>query len=612
MQRRLMGAYLIFIIIPIVFSGSVFYSVATSVFRTISGRQALQMLKATDLALRTALREIDVVSDLVVASDTAQQLVNAENSDRINDTLALEAMKRNIIALMTRNGRVRGAALYGTDRLILEYGTLGAVPYERFSSLYAYHEARRAMGRPIWLGPIENAGLIEENVELTKDEMPWALSQVRVMKDFYTLEDIGYLVLHIDPSLIENIFFELFQGEADGVFLLNGGCLVLFGNDKKMAGRTIPLFQVDRIGGEREGSFFTRWDGKPVLASYVRSETGWILASLTSWERLERAGAWFRTATIALFLPVLALAFFFNFFFMRRFTVFVDLLSRAMHRLREGDLSVRLAPVQGEKFALLRDDFNSMSERIGELVARIEYEQAVKKDAEFRMLQAQIKPHFLYNTLESINALASMNGQKEIHQITVNLGKLLRLSISRENYSSVSDEVAHVRSYLEIQKVRYNNRFEYSLDCDPRLARHRVIKLILQPIVENALYHGLDSIESGGKIWIAGTIEGDGAGVGVFTVRDNGKGVGNAVLECLASEAVRRSSETALPASPGAPAAASAQAPNGEEVPLGHGILSVWERLSIAYGRSYGLRICDNGDGTIVKIRFPLDGGTAS
>jgi two-component system sensor histidine kinase YesM len=176
-----------------------------------------------------------------------------------------------------------------------------------------------------------------------------------------------------------------------------------------------------------------------------------------------------------------------------------------------------------------------MAERIGALVARIEYEQAVKKEAEFRMLQAQIKPHFLYNTLESINALASMNGQKDIHQITVNLGKLLRLSISREAYSSVADEIAHVRSYLEIQKIRYNHRFEYVLDCDPRLSRCRVIKLILQPIVENALYHGLDSMETGGRIWIAGTLEGDGQ-VGVFTVRDNGTGVGNAVLESVAVE----------------------------------------------------------------------------
>ncbi len=607
MQRRLTGAYLIFIVLPILFSGSVFYSVATSIFRTISERQAVQMLKATDLALRTALREIDVVSDLVIASETTQRFVNSQNRGEIVDTIALQAMRRQVIAILTRNGRIRGAALYGKDRLLLEYGIRDAVSYQRFSSLYAFHEARKAAGRPIWLGSMENAGLVGENIELSMEDKPAMLSQVRVMKDLYTLEDIGYLVIHVEPAVIENLFFELFQGEKDGVFLLNKGGLALFGNDKSKVGRRLPLFEEERLGAGRDGAFMTRWDGEPMLASYVRSDTGWILASLTSWKSLERTGAWFRTSTIALFLPVLGLAFFFNFFFMRRFTSFVDLLSRAMHRLRGGDLAVRLEAVKGEKFALLRDDFNSMAERIGQLVARIEYEQAVKKEAEFRMLQAQIKPHFLYNTLESINALASMNGQKDIHQITVNLGKLLRLSISREAYSSVADEIAHVKSYLEIQKIRYNHRFEYALECDPRLSRFRVIKLILQPIVENSLYHGLDSLETGGRIWISGTLEGEGT-VGVFTVRDNGTGVGNAVLESIAVEAVRRSAVVAIPGSPEAEAAAE----EAEGAALGHGILSVWERLAIAYGSAYGLRICDNGDGTIVKIRFPIQGGSAS
>jgi two-component system sensor histidine kinase YesM len=564
------------------------------------------MLKATDLALRTALREIDVVSDLVVASDVAQGLVNAENRGDQGDSIAMEEMKRNVVDLLTRNRRIRGAALYGKDRLVLEYGMMGTIPYQSLTSLYAYREAVAAAGRPVWLGPIENAGLFLEGIEKPMGEKPWALSQIRLMKDFYTLEDIGYLVLHLDASLIDNIFFELFQGEADGVFLLNRDHLVLFGNEKSMVGRQLAIFDGEVAESDWEGSFFTRWNDAPFLASYVRSGTGWILASLTSWERLELTGAWLRTATVALFLPVLALAFFFNFFFMRRFTAFVDLLSRAMHRLRGGDLSVRLAEVKGKEFALLRDDFNSMSERIEELVARIAYEQAVKKDAEFRMLQAQIKPHFLYNTLESINALASMNGQTEIHQITVNLGKLLRLSISHEDFFTVADEIAHVRAYLEIQKIRYNRRFEYTLDCDPRMARRRVIKLILQPVVENALYHGLDSVETGGRIWITGSIE-DGTATGVFTVRDNGKGVGAAVLESLAQEAARRSSRTRV----SIPQEGADRAAKDEGAPLGHGILSVWERLTIAYGAAYGLRICDNGDGTIVKIRFPIEGGSA-
>jgi two-component system sensor histidine kinase YesM len=588
-QRRIMSAYLFLVFFPILFAGSLFYTTAAAVFRSAADAQASRTLQATDLALRTALREIDVVSDLAICSDSVQTLLTTGDSDAGADFLAKEAMKRDAVAVLSGNVRILGAALYGRRGLLLQFGAGDAPPYREFIEQTAYARAVLAAGRPVWLGPAENGSLFAPTADRRI-----CFSQVRLVKDFYTLEDIGVLVLQLDPELIESIFFELFAGVDDGVFLLNANKLVLFGNDAALIGQRLPVF--DAVGDAPEGSFLSRWNDRPVLASYLRSKTGWILVSLASLERLEKTGQLFRNAAALLFLPVLGFAFFFNFYFMRRFTSFVDVLSRTMHRLRGGELSVRLAPVRGPEYSLLRDDFNSMAERLERQVADIQREQAVKRDAEFRLLQAQIKPHFLYNTLESINALASLRGDQEIMKITTNLGKLLRLSIAKDDFLTVSDEIAQVRAYLEIQKVRYRRRFEYEIDVDPRLAKYRIIKLILQPVVENAIYHGFESYESGGKIRVSGRTVAGFPQRACLTIEDNGAGVPDAVLAALAREAVRTDGLGPPAASPD----------DGSAAAVGHGIVSVYRRLKIGYGAEGALFIGRGESGTTVKIVFPL------
>lgn len=157
--------------------------------------------------------------------------------------------------------------------------------------------------------------------------------------------------------------------------------------------------------------------------------------------------------------------------------------------------------------------FNRMSNRLRQLVEEVRLEQEHKRKAQFQVLQNQINPHFLYNTLESVNALALMNHQKPISNIVINLGKLLRSSIHADDEVTVNHELNHVVSYIEIQKVRFDDRFSYKIDVDHDLLDHHVLKLVLQPLVENSLLRGYSKKKPDFTIHITGGINARGMAI---------------------------------------------------------------------------------------------------
>src|SRR5690606_34091336 len=155
---------------------------------------------------------------------------------------------------------------------------------------------------------------------------------------------------------------------------------------------------------------------------------------------------------------------------------------------------VKMSPRQRvDETDLLLIGFNRMNSQIRELIQRVEGEQKSKKQAEIQALVAQINPHFIYNSLEAINSLAVLQGNKDISKMVVALGKLLRISISDyQEMIPLSLELEHVRSYLSIQKYRFEDKFHYEIHLDEKIRSCMTLKLIVQPIVENALYHGIE------------------------------------------------------------------------------------------------------------------------
>lgn len=230
-----------------------------------------------------------------------------------------------------------------------------------------------------------------------------------------------------------------------------------------------------------------------------------------------------------------------------------------------GDFAVRAQEESTDELAVLNTSFNQMVEKIGNLVEDIRIEQLNLRATELKLLQAQINPHFLYNTLDTIIWLAEAEEKEQVVAMVSALSDFFRTTLSKgRDYISVQEE-AHIRSYLKIQKVRYQDILDYEIRIPGELYQYQILKLTLQPLVENALYHGIKNKRGKGRIRVSGEQEGDTL---VFRVWDNGQG-----MEPEKLEKVRR-------------IISGEQDPND---PSGFGLFNVDQRIRLNYGAGYGL-----------------------
>ena len=269
-------------------------------------------------------------------------------------------------------------------------------------------------------------------------------------------------------------------------------------------------------------------------------------------------------------------------------------LQETTARLAGGDLTARAEHTDIAEMTELTESVNVMADRLQELIRQNRTEQENLKKAEMRTLQAQINPHFLYNTLDTILWQAEDENSAEVIRLTKALSDFFRISLSSgRDWITVEQELRHLSGYLAIQKTRYRDVLNYEIDVDPEILPCPMLKLLLQPLVENAIYHGIKEHRGGGSITVSGKKDG---GYLAFSVRDTGSGMTEEQLS-----AVRRS------------LAEGTDMPHGREFPghagSGFGLSNVNQRIRLYYGQETGLSIESGPEGTTVSFRVPAQGG---
>lgn len=265
----------------------------------------------------------------------------------------------------------------------------------------------------------------------------------------------------------------------------------------------------------------------------------------------------------------------------------IDALCKAAKRMEHGDFTEETNIEAVDEISVLTDSFNGMRSEISRLIEDIKGEQRKLRDTELKLLQAQINPHFLYNTLDAIVWLAEDGQNRKVVNMTTSLSEFFRTVLSQgKDYITIKEEETHVHSYLSIQQFRYQDIMEYEISIDKELYQYRILKMVLQPLVENALYHGIKNKRGKGKIWVRGYAS---AGIIVLEVEDNGIGMTEDQLAELREKI------------------------KGKENPQtsargGFGLLNVEERIQMNYGKQYGLAFESfYGKGTRVTVRIPKE-----
>lgn len=524
-------------------------------------------LMDSDRKLKYALNEVTTVSNSAITQPVIQRVLKQSNFMVTYET-------RQEINNLINHPMITSFGIYSNDRLLYQYNE--AMTFKELTSQNWFERVKDAEGRPVWIGPGENGSSLAGRP---------VLIQARVIKDYYSLEDIGVAVIYIKPDILEQVFWEAATLKQGDILLVNKeGNIVYDKSGLHIGEQTQFPFLADNYTNGR-GYYNDSYLGEKSLITYLPSHNkGWYLVAITPKEIITAESVSIRNIAGMLVLVSLIAAFLFDRFFVRRMVRSIIGAVNGMKRVQQGIFVPIASKNRSEdETDMLIDGFNLMSSQINELIGQVQTEQARKKEVELRALVAQINPHFIYNSLESINSLAVIHGNRDISKMVISLGKLLRISISEnQELIPLNMEMEHVRHYLDIQKYRFEDKFSYEIDIPESLKYYTTQKLIVQPIVENALYHAIEPMEEKGYIAIiAREVEND-----IFIhVIDNGPGFDPITLVSLWEKndgSLKKYREN------------------------GVGLKNVHERVNIQFGGYYGIMICSSpGFGSTISIRIP-------
>ena len=568
LRRKILFAIILLVFIPVILMGTVTYVNFSNAMEKKSSNFYWISLLETDRKLKFALSEIASISNSAITQPAIQQTLKQP------DYAVTYDRKQEINNLLINHPMVTSFSLYSKDKLLYQYNA--PMSYEDMKKQTWFGAMESAEGRPIWSGPGENGS--------AQSGKP-VLIQARVIKDYYSLENIGYLVVYVKPDLLDQIFWEAAILKKGDILLVNKQGNIVFNKSGEHIGQRTDFPFLDSHYSKEQDYYIDTYENEKSLITFLPSHNSdWYLVAITPMNLISSESVKIRNIAIILSMVSLLSAFLFDRYFITRLVRSINSAVNGMKRVKQGIFMPITTPLRADDESdLLIDGFNQMSKQINELIEQVQTEQGRKKEAELKALMAQINPHFIYNSLESINSMAVLQGNKDISKMVISLGKLLRISISQnQELIPLHMEFEHVRHYMDIQKYRFEDKFSYSINIPERLKVYMTQKLIVQPIVENALYHAIEEMEE------PGTIEIEASEVGsdiIITVKDNGPGFNLISLQSLWDNEISNQKKFK---------------------DNGVGLKNVHERLNIQFNSPYGILVCSSpGFGSTIRIRIP-------
>jgi two-component system sensor histidine kinase YesM len=471
-------------------------------------------------------------------------------------------------------------ALFGVDGKVLSNRSeLDLNPYVKPQKLEWYREALRANGRP-FISPSHVQNVLDHQYR-------WVISLSREIVDFKTRKPIAVLLVDLNFSVIRDICTNINLGNRGYVFIVSKGGTIIYHPQQQLIYSNLKTEKVNEVL-TTEGNSFTTGTGKDrrIYTIQTSDETQWRIVGVTYVNALvsdkQFIQIYYALLGVACFTVVLLLSLLISF----RISRPIKMLTRSMQEVKAGNFDIQVKIPTTDEIGNLGRTFNLMIAKIRVLMLQNTREHEEKRRAELQALQAQINPHFLYNTLDSVIWMAEGGQHREVVKMISSLAKLLRHTIGNgDEIITVREEVEHIRNYLIIQKMRYRDKLDFTIDVDESIYGERVPKILLQPLVENSIYHGIKNKKGRGTVKVTGRREGRNI---LLQVVDDGVGIDPEEMERILCAAPGNTSRT-------------------DRGAAGVGVRNVHERIKLYFGDEYGLNFrCNGGLGTIVEVRLPV------
>ncbi|MFB9329182.1 sensor histidine kinase [Paenibacillus aurantiacus] len=573
LARKLILVQVLLIVLPLGAMGIFAFGSFAAKMEEQVGSYQLQTLKQVTLNIDTYMNELNRLSLMPYQYQEILDFLASSRTPGEPLTLAEIGQLNNFVSKVFLNGRVdiMGISLYGergASYVVLpesQYMTT----YQLDGSAEWLEQAKGKFGQPTFITTHE--------VQSTSGSVYQVFSIARELRSFDSGDTLGYIVIDIDPDAVRKLLAQVSMGSKESLYMTDGAGELVLRKEK-----TAVYSPLGKLAGE--GVTHMNADGQSLLVAHVASAvTGWTTVGVVPVSELMKDSLVVRNSILLVGTICIGLAVLVSVVIAFRITRPLRMLRTLMRKVERGDLNVAFPVAQWDEVGQLGSAFNLMVSRLSELGYRLYETEIREKDAEIAALQSKINPHFLYNTLGSISMYAEVEGNREVVKMTNNLSRLLRYSLSgRKESVTLHDELEHVKGYMTIQKMRYEDRIDFRLEADESLYAYPVIPLMIQPIVENAINHGLDKGIGSGLIRLTCS---QAQGVLSIVVEDDGIGMTG---DRLSDMRERLSNDRDLGGT------------------SGNGLMNVHRRVRLHYGEQYGLQLESMPfQGLKVTIRMP-------
>nr|WP_169086102.1 sensor histidine kinase [Paenibacillus sp. PL91]MBC9201411.1 histidine kinase [Paenibacillus sp. PL91] len=599
MQSRLVAAYIIILLIPsIVVSNYLFGQIRDS-YTNDTIKQGQYLLEMEKVNILNQIEAMELAAQLTISESEILEYISTREEPPIEELLDLNrGPLTDMINIQTNNPNIAHLRLFANNEHISEIWPI-IFHERRIQSEPWFAKLDQLDGKELWMFKDKDPDILRRYVTDVNDQMP-KVSLVRIIhagsKRIGVIQ-VEMLLKQFSPKAFANI-----KDEGSQMMLADSSGAIYLDDNQPFAGRNPELrqaieneFAEMNEQGINEKRFVVNKHPYLLVSTPIEQADAHILnvVSLqTAHERISGAEKQIIAANLILIGLLSIITYMLNSFILKN----LRRLTEAMKKVRKGEVPTGLPLGGGGEIGELAHHFNKLIHTINELIAQGVKKQALTKEAELRTLHSQIDSHFLYNTLENIKMLAEMENQRTISDSLTSLGGMMRYNFKWSGeYVSLRDEIRHIQNYIAVMNIRFDEPIELELHIPPKLMEIEVLKMSLQPIIENAVKHAWLGVEESKSAILIHASENERAEI-IITLRDNGIGIQAQRLERL-NEMIHAENR--------------ANSSRGEEVgsgkqAFGIGLRNVHQRIRLYYGKQYGLHVYSSeGQFTEVVITLP-------
>jgi two-component system sensor histidine kinase YesM len=570
-QNTLIRAFAGLVVFTILVLGSLSVYSLRRILIQNAEQTTMQLVQELNRVIENYIKYMDDIALVAVNNEDVQVFMGRPAADSLplrasiaRSFDAIRAVRKDIdsVFLVTRDGRAIAATSGGGLNPAIDMR-------QRFLEL----QSALAPDRPL----VSSAHV--EN--LVDDRYPWVISLVRDMPS-RSGESIGLIQVDLNYDIIAGLCRDIQLGKSGYVFILNRNGEIVYHPRQQLIYGNLKTERIAELLALNGGYLNAVVDGRPILYTTAGSDqTGWTVVAVSYLDELfaasRQAEYYFLMLSLLSFVTAIGAAS----VLARSISRPIESLRRSMQAVESGNFDIDITVNAANEIYQLAQDCDIAVKKVRDLIEQNRREQELKRKLELRALQAQINPHFLYNTLDSIIWMIELGENEHAIDMTASLARFFRLGISRGGETiSLRTEIEYVQTYLAIQKQRYKDKLSYEFSFPTELSERQILKLLIQPLVENAIYHGIKNKEGPGMIRISGARENDTI---VIRICDNGVGMTPEQLEALTDGRIEPSQST------------------------GVGVRNVQDRIRLYFGPDFGVQFeSRRGEGTTAIITIPV------